>query len=82
MPFTRGGFTSVDGAVSSPAWSNSLSPRGSGADVMLMACAISKVASEQVNSPVSSMKDTASFLPSDENTTMIAAHTPTCTRAR
>ena len=70
MPATRGGLTKRDGAISSPACAYSLSPRGSGAEVMFIGCASALVTSEQVNSPVSSTKATASFLFSEENITM------------
>ncbi len=70
LPATRGGLTKRDGAISSPAWPYSLVPRGSGAEVRFIAPTSDFVTIEQVNSPVSSMKAIASFLPSEENITM------------
>ena len=52
-----------DGAGVRPACAISFSPRGSGAEVSFMASRRSQVARLQTNSPVSSMKVSASFRP-------------------
>src|SRR4029078_2899921 len=63
---TRGGFTSRDGAASSPVAFISHSPRGSGAEVPFIWSRRSKVARLQTNSLVSSAKATESLAPSLE----------------
>ena len=67
MFLTRGAFTMVDSAISRPAWRNSLSPRGNGAEVRFISLRKSHVARLQTNSPLSATKLIASFMPSEEN---------------
>jgi hypothetical protein len=63
-------LTKRDGAASSPAWSISLTPRSSPAEVVFIASRRSWEARLQTNSPVSSMKVRASFRPAEEKATM------------
>ncbi len=60
---TRGGVTSRDGAIVSPARSNSLRPRGSGADVSFIASRSSQVARFHTNSRSSPANVDESFAP-------------------
>ena len=63
---TRGGATSRDGAISRPAWSNSLSPRASDAEVEFIASRSSHVGMFHTNSRVAIAKLAESFMPSLE----------------
>jgi hypothetical protein len=63
---TRGGATSRDGAISRPAWSNSLAPRRSEAEVAFIASRRSQVGMFHTNSRVCSARLAESFNPSLE----------------
>src|SRR5258707_2441928 len=67
---TRGGFTRIDGAGSSPASFISSTPRGYGPEVVFIWLRRSHVARLQTNSLVSSTKTTESFLPLEQNMTI------------
>ena len=67
---TRGGATRRAGAISSSACANSLSPRGSVADVAFICSRRSYVAMFQVNSSVAPANVAESFGPSLENITI------------
>ena len=67
---TRGALTSRHGAIARPAWTNSLSPRGSGAEVRFIACIRSRLARLATNSPLSRANDAESLQPSLEKPTI------------
>ena len=60
-------MTSREGAISRPAWSNSLVPRCSDAEVVFIASRRSQVGMFHTNSRVCSAKLAESFMPSLEN---------------
>jgi hypothetical protein len=62
--FTRGGFTSFDGTISSPATAASSTPAGAGAEVTFIASRRSQVTTLQTNSPVRSTLASESLEPS------------------
>jgi hypothetical protein len=68
--FTRGTFTSTEGAASRPASFISSTPRGYGPDVVFISWRRWWVARLHTNSRVSSMKATESLRPSEANITM------------
>ena len=67
---TRGGLTQRDGALVSPASSNSSTPGATGAELMFIASRSAQLAIEQVNSPLSSMLRRLSLWPPEENITI------------
>src|SRR5579871_5891732 len=60
---TRGGTTKREGAIARPARSNSLAPRGSGAEVSFIASRSSQVTRFQTNSRISPANVAESFGP-------------------
>src|SRR3546814_13459903 len=62
--FIRGGVTSLDGTISSPATAASSTPTGAGAEVTFIASRRSQVATLQTNSPVRSALASESLEPS------------------
>src|SRR4029077_6379716 len=68
--FTRGGFTSREGAAASPVFSISLTPRANGAAAPFICSRRSQVARLQTNSLVSSANATESLRPSLANITV------------
>jgi hypothetical protein len=70
LPATRGGATSRDGAISSPARSNSESPRTSGAEVSFICSRSSHVTRFHTNSRRSPAKVAESLAPVLEKASM------------
>src|SRR3546814_15897619 len=62
--FARGGLTSREGTISSPATAASSTPAGAGAEVTFIASRRSQVTTLQTNSPVRSTLARESFEPS------------------
>jgi hypothetical protein len=67
---TRGAATRRHSAMVTPAWANSLSPRGKAAEVAFMEWRSSPVARLATNSPLSLAKEDESFQPSLEKPTI------------
>jgi hypothetical protein len=67
---TRGGRTSVEGAVARPACANSLSPRGRPSEVAFICSRRSQVAMLQTNSPLSTANAFESLVVSLEKPTI------------
>src|SRR5690606_15963483 len=68
---TRGAFTIIDGAISMPAWSNSLTLSGASIDDAFIFSARSRLARLATNSPVSTALRALSLGWSEQNMTLI-----------
>jgi hypothetical protein len=67
---TRGAATRRAGAIARPARSNSLTPRGTGAEVSFIASRSSQLGRFHTNSPESTANLAESFIPELENITI------------